>query len=337
MLLCVQVPLPTTTITTGKIDDFGSFQQGPSAVSNHSENVPSSSVLSFGASTLSPSVNTSVFDTTQKYNPVSTAAPQVPAATNSEFGEFKTATTATDKFAAFDALKGTSEEPIVSSSKVLEFGQFNSSSLQPITGPGTLPATSTISTAALLSQSSSSTNLMTADSSKQPSAEFGSFASVSISTSLADFSNSSSTTMGWADFTSHPLPLDTGHAPRQPLTTKSAPVAPPLSLGFDSAAVLLKETETESKPKKPLTGLEILDAEMEARLLAKQEDSFAPSVDKPLVPESLDDFGDFETFGGSSQVKSVTSQESDIEANVSHVLFLACVTINTFTNVDHCP
>ncbi len=112
-------------------------------------------------------------------------------------------------------------------------------------------------------------------------------------------------------------------------TVSSAPQASS-SVGFDSSAVLLNtvvesKPPPETKPKKPLTGLDILDAEMEARLLAKER-SVVPSVDKPLVPESLDDFGDFETFGGSSQVKSVASQESDNDCNVS-VLFLACITI----------
>ena len=335
-------PPPPQSVTNSLSDDFGTFQQGPlintppllTVVSSHSSNVTSSSVLSFGASsTFPPLVNTSSLDSTQKhkhYDPISTAA-KLPAASNTEFGEFKTATASTDKFAAFDVLKATSEEPTISSDTVLGFGEFKSGSVQSVKTPEILTALNTPSTTPMgdftVVQPSSNSSFSVAPdlltTRKEQNSDFGSFASVSVPTSFANFGSSSSDTMGWADFTSatHILStssIDTGPTLQQSLTTAHVM---PLSVGSVLSAVSLDtvELKAETKPTKPVTGLDILNAEMEARLLAKK-DSYIPSVDKPVVPESLDDFGDFEMFGGSSQVKSVPSQECDIKFNVSDII-----------------
>ena len=81
------------------------------------------------------------------------------------------------------------------------------------------------------------------------------------------------------------------------------------------------------QPKKQLTGLDILNEEMTARLLSSESNQQpAPSLDdKPLVPESMDEFGDFETYSSRSPAKggkvnhSVNSDEdlSALETKVS--------------------
>ena len=81
------------------------------------------------------------------------------------------------------------------------------------------------------------------------------------------------------------------------------------------------------QPKKQLTGLDILNEEMTARLLSSETNQQpAPSLDdKPLVPESMDEFGDFETYSSRSPAKgrkvnhSVNSHEdlSALETKVS--------------------
>lgn len=100
------------------------------------------------------------------------------------------------------------------------------------------------------------------------------------------------------------------------MTTTSNPSMTKTRAGSTPAGGSLDIFEP-SQEKKPLTGLDILNEEMAARLLSKEGSSKAMDS-KPLVPESLDDFGEFEAFGG-TQVNGVPSQESAKDNKVSVV------------------
>ncbi len=301
---------------------------GVSSQSSKSSFDTSKFVSSLSTSTLSPLVNTSLLGSAAQQNdecrPIKTSA-EVP---NSDFGEFKSATTSGNKYGIFDVLKTSPELPTISD-KTSGFGEFNSGNSQPVISGTLTTSTATSSTSTLSGfgtyPSSGNTfgklDTLATSKEKTVNADFGSFVSVGMSTSFDDFNTSSSNTEGWANFTqAHPppsttlSPLDVLPTPRQPLPAVSSA---PVTVRFESSAALLDvvKPETETKQIKSLTGLEILDAEMEARLLSK-ETSTRPLENKLLVPESLGDFGVFEAFGG-VQVNSVPSQESATEPEVS--------------------
>ena len=297
---------------------------GVSSQSSKSSFDTSKFVSSLSTSTLSPLVNTSLLGSAAQQNdecrPIKTSA-EVP---NSDFGEFKSATTSGNKYGIFDALKTSPELPTISD-KTSGFGEFNSGNSQPVVSGALTTSTATSSSGFGTYPSSGNIfgklDTLATSKEKTVNADFGSFVSVGMSTSFDDFNTSSSNTEGWANFTqAHPPPsttlssLDVLPTPPQPSPAVSSA---PVTVRFDSSAALLDvvKPETETKQTKSLTGLEILDAEMEARLLSK-ETSTRPLENKLLVPESLGDFGVFEAFGG-VQVNSVPSQESATEPEVS--------------------
>ncbi|XP_064393729.1 synergin gamma-like isoform X2 [Halichondria panicea] len=314
----------STAVPTISNSKFGEFQTATTSADKYevfdvlktSAEVPVISNSEFGEfKTATTADKYGVFD-------VLKTSTEVPVISNSEFGEFKTATTSADKYGVFDVLKTSTEVPVISD-KTVGFGEFNSGNSQPVisrvlTTSIATPSTSTLSGFGTYPSSGNPLGeLDTLVTSKEHTvnAEFGSFVSVSMSTSFANFNTSSSNTEGWANFTqAHPPPTTTlsplDGLPTLPQSSPAVSSAPVVAVHFEPSAAMLDlvKPETETKQMKSLTGLEILDAEMEARLLAK--DTFTRSLeDKLLVPENLDNFGVFEAFGG---VQKLTSDPCEV-------------------------
>lgn len=235
-----------------------------------------------------------------------------------------------DKYGAFDVLRSTTDPAD-------DFGDFKSGSLSSVSITDNIgglelstaaPSYSTTTLDDIKTFPPATGNSFGAFQKSQnqlPSDDFGSFVSVNVSTSSSDQSTTPSNTEGWADFSKPLQPLSTPSntlsdlnpliPPQQPSTSLPASSNPATVTPMSLVSLDTSEIHSKLEPqKKVVTGLDILNAEMEARLLSKESPQSLDTT--PLVPESLDDFGEFSAFGR-VKVNSVVRQESATDTKVS--------------------